>query len=413
MVSVDEALHRLDELLEHAWNTPGDVERVPVAESLVRTLASEVKSATDLPGFVRANMDGFAVRATDTVQADEGSPAILRVVGEIRMGRPADVRVGPGEAVKISTGGMLPPGADTVVMVEDTAAGPPGMVWIYTRVKPGEHLIKADEDVKRDEPLFSAGHLIRPQDMGLLAAAGVARVAVARRPRVAILTTGDEIVAPEQEPAPGQIRDINTYTVLGMIEQFGGTPVNLGVWPDDFDRLLETAGSVIGDVEILAISGGSASGPRDYSLRLIRDLTDEFGGTGPFVDGVAVKPGMPTILAFVGSTLVVGIPGQPVSAMLMFRLFVGRAVRRWLGRPTTPAPGEMVKAVLTNTIVSAAGRDDLVRVSLESMGGTLWARPIPSLSAAISSVVKAQGLVRVPRETLRLEEGELIEVELF
>ena len=236
-------------------------ERLSLMDALGRILAADIVSDTPLPEFARSSMDGYAVSARDTYGATESLPALLKVAGEVLMGEQPDVDVRLGQAVRISTGGMLPPGADAVVMLEDTQALRDGEIEVTRPVSPSENVILAGEDVKPGETLLTQGHKLRPQDIGALAGIGVKSVEVYRRPVVAIINTGNEIVPAEKTPAPGQVRDINSYNLAGLVLQAGGIPERRGIFRDEYAAIREAVEGAIPSADIVALTGGSARTP--------------------------------------------------------------------------------------------------------------------------------------------------------
>lgn len=385
----------------------GRTERVPLHEALDRVLAEELCAPDDLPAFPRSTMDGFAVRAADTYGASEGLPAYLTLCGEVPMGRAAELEVGPGAAARVHTGGMLPSGADAVVMVEHTQALDAGTIEVVRPVAVGENVIPVGEDVRRGARLFARGHRLRPQDLGGLAAAGIAVAPVVARPRVAILATGDEVVPPDQTPAPGQVRDVNSYTIAALTRRAGGEPLPLGIVPDDAAALRRRAEAALAEADALIISAGSSVSTRDITAEVIAAL----GAPGVLVHGVAIHPGKPTILAAAGGRPVFGLPGNPVSTMIAFELFVAPALQKLLGAP--PPPAVELTARLTRNIASRSGREDFVPVRLERRDGVLWADPVFGKSNQIFIMVRADGLVRVPLDLAGLYEGDQVAVRLF
>ena len=383
-------------------------EAIPTADALDRVLAESQVAPSSLPAFPRSTMDGYAVRAADTFGATESLPAYLSLVGESPMGRAPQVTVGPAQAAVVYTGGMMPPGADAVVMIERTQKLDAGNIEVLRPVAPGENIINVGEDVKAGETLFAPGHILRPQDLGGLMALGLTRVTVASRPRVAIVSTGDEVVSPEAEPAPGQVRDVNTCTVAGLVARSGGLPLPQGIVGDDFDELLSAARTGLNAADALVISAGSSVSARD----LTADVVNRLGQPGVLVHGVSVKPGKPTILGVCDGKPVFGLPGNPVSAMVVAGLFVVPVVWRLQG-VISPPERRRVTARLAHNIASVPGREDYVSVKLVEREGQLWADPVFGKSNLIYTLVKADGLLRVPLDSNGLHEGESVEVQLF
>jgi molybdopterin molybdotransferase len=331
-------------------------------------------------------------------------PAYLTVVGEVGMGEAPRVRVVQGEAVWIPTGGMLPEGADAVVMVEHTEKLDERTIEVKRAVGPGENLIRPGEDFHAGAVALRRGRRLTPQDLGLLAGIGLTKVPVALPPVVALISTGDEIVPPEVEPGPGQIRDINTYTLSALVRQEGGTPRFCGLIPDDHDALLAALRRAAESSDLLLISGGSSVGPRDLVAQAINAL----GEPGVLVHGISMKPGKPTILGAAGGKAVVGLPGHPATVMIVFYVFVREMIWRLLGLEASPPLP--LRARLARRIASAPGREDYLRVYLERRNGELWAVPLLGKSGLIATMVKADGLVRIPLEREGVEVGEAVEV---
>lgn len=381
-------------------------EVVPLEEALDRVLSQEILCPHDLPPFPRAVMDGYAVRASDTFGASESLPALLQVVGEVSMGEEPGMTVGRGEAARIATGGMLPSGADAVVMVEHTQPVDKSTVEVYRSVAPGEHTVRKGEEVLAGERIFPEGWALRPQDVGLLAALGMDRVWVHRRPLVAILSTGDEVVPVEATPPPGKIRDVNSYCLGALVKRWGGIPIQMGIVPDSLQELETRCREGLERTDFLLLSGGSSVGSRDYALEVIQSLDE----AEILAHGVAIKPGKPTLLASVGGKPVLGLPGHPVSASIVFAV-VGRPLldrlsgRRFAHRPR-PVP-----ARLARNLASAQGRKDYVRVSLEEREGELWAKPVLGASGLIATLVRADGMICIDAEAEGLERGSIVEVE--
>lgn len=384
------------------------IERVPTAEALDRVLAEDLVAPCDLPSFPRSTMDGFAVRAADTFGASEGLPAYLTVVGEVLMGRKPEVRVAVGQAVRIATGGMIPEGADAVVMVENTQEVDDSTIEVVKPVAPGENVIKVGEDVAAGAPLLGRGHLLRPQDLGGLLALGITEVAVAARLKVAILGSGDEVVPPDQEPGPGQIRDINSYTLAALVRRAGHEPLILGIVPDVYEALAAAARRALELGDVVILSAGSSVSTRDMTAQVIAEL----GKPGVLVHGVSLKPGKPTILAVANGKPVFGLPGNPVSCMVTFDLFVAPTLYRLSGCAERPA-SQVLRARLTKNLASAPGREDYVQVRLERRDGELWAEPVFGKSNLIYTLVRSDGLVKIDLDKGGLSAGELVEVRLF
>ena len=393
-----------------AMPPPGlDYDEVAVDEALGRITALDLSATEDLPSFPRATVDGYSLRAADTFGASEGLPAYFNVAGEVPMGRAADVSLSPGEAAGAYTGGMLARNADAVVMVEHTQQVDANTIEVVRPVAPGENVVQPGEDVRGGETIVPRGHLLRPQDLGGLTALGTTRVKVARRPRVAILSMGDEVVPPGAEPAPGQIRDVNSYTVAAQVSRAGGEPVALGIVGDEYQEQLSAARKGLESANALVISAGSSVSVRDMTA----DIINALGEPGVLVHGLSIRPGKPAILGLVEGKPAFGLPGNPVSAMIVFDLVVRPVLYRLAGCDRPPEPST-AWAELTLDIASAPGREDYVPVRVYGNGhGGLNADPVFGKSNLIFTLIRADGLVQVPLDKAGLYAGETVPVRLF
>jgi molybdopterin molybdotransferase len=391
---------------------PVGVEELDLAKACGRVLAAPINAPEDVPGFLRATMDGYAVKAPDTFGAGVGSPQYLEIKGEVPMGLPPTLGVAAGETLRVATGAMLPPGADAVVMLEYTAEHPDGTLEVRRAVAPGENVLKPGEDVSRGEALFPAGRRLRPQEIGLLAALGIRRLAAYKKPRVAIISSGDEIVPLDEKPRPGQVRDANAYLAAAQVAEWGGRPLLHGIIPDDFAALRKTLVAALGAADLILISGGSSVGVRDLTLYAIQDLPD----SEILVHGVALRPGKPTILAAlgeVGPKPLMGLPGHPASAAVVLEV-LGRPLLLRLAGLIDPSPwGRSVTAVLSRNLAGATGREDFVRVRLRREETTLWADPVLGPSGLLSPLVNSDGLVMIPLGVEGRFKGEEVSVQLF
>lgn len=379
------------------WGAPG------------RVLAQDVISLVNVPEFARSTKDGYAVRAADTFGVQDGLPGYFNVVGEVLMGRPATMTLGPGQAAHIPTGGMLPAEADAVVMVEYTELLDTKTVEIRRPASPGENVIAAGDDVRRGQVLLGAGHRLRPQDVGALAGVGHATVVVYRRPRVAILSTGDEIIPPEVEQQPGQIRDMNRYSLAAAIEAEGATVVDLGIVKDDDDALRRTMERGLTEADLVLVSGGSSVGLKDATPRVINSL----GEPGVLIHGVALKPGKPVIFGLIGDKPVFGIPGNPVSTLITFGLFVRPVLRLRAGFKEIVTHEPALMARMSRSVSSPTGREEYLRVDLVREAGELVAVPVLGESGLLTTMVKARGLVKIPLGRDGIAAGEQVEVQVF
>jgi molybdopterin molybdotransferase len=397
LLSADEARRRFSE----AWTPKAATEEIPTPDALGRVLAVRIAAPEDLPPFRRSLMDGFACRAADIARV----PARLRLVADVQMGEIAPAPVGPGEAARVPTGGMLPEGADVVVPIEQAEAADAEVV-IQAALTAGRHLIERGEDVSAGQPLMEEGHRLRPPDVGALMGLGLTRVEVYRLPRVGILSTGDEVAPPGERPPFGKIRDMNSYSLSAFVQALGGVPKRYGIIPDDAEILYEAARAALAESDMLLFNGGTSVGTKDVVAAVI----DRLGKPGVLVHGVDIRPGKPTVFAVCGGKPVFGLPGQPVSVLNTFDQFVAPVLRRML---RLPEEVPSVRARLTEALRSADGREDHVRVSLERRDGQWQATPILGVSAMISTMVRAQGIVVIPSRAPGFQQGEEVTVRLI
>jgi molybdopterin molybdotransferase len=382
-------------------------ERIAVADALDRVLAETLFSPQDLPEFPRSTVDGYAVSAADTYGATPGLPAFLHLAGEVPMGQAPALTIGVGEAALVHTGGMVPPGADAVVMIENTQRVGTDAIEVMAPVSEGQAVIQIGEDIRCGVQVLPAGRKLRAQDIGGLLALGITEIEVAARPRVGIVSTGDEVVPPDQSPQPGQVRDINSYTLAALTRRAGGEPVCYGIIPDDREALRAAAGRAFTECDLAVFSAGSSVSYRD----LTADIINELGEPGVLVHGVSVKPGKPTILAVCNGKPVFGLPGNPVSAMVIFDLFITPTILSLLG---TEAPlAQKVRARLARNLASDSGREDYIPVRLETRDGERWAVPVLGKSNLIYTLINAEGAIKIELDSNGIRAGDFVEVTLF
>ena len=384
-----------------------DTETTAAEEALGRVLAEEVRSPGPVPHFARSVVDGYAVRAADTAGATGALPAYLEVVGEVEMGKPAETAIKPGEAVEIPTGGMLPEGADAAVMIEHTELLGDATIEVSRPVSPGQNVIGVGEDIPAGEVCLAAGARLRAGELALFGTLGVTEVPVYRRPVVAVLSTGDEVVPPDAEPGPAEVRDANAWGLAAMIAEAGGEPRFDGIVRDVAGALEQAARESYQTSDVLIISGGSSVGERD----LAKQVLDGLGEPGVLVHGVALKPGKPTIIGLADGKPAFGLPGHPLSAMVSFHRIVRPILRRLGGEENLGEPTAVAR--LTRKVPSDAGRTEYVRVRLEEADGKLMAEPLFGKSAALSTLIAARGLVEVPLGVEGLDAGEKVSVLLL
>ena len=383
-------------------------------DAVGRVLAHDVHSPVDLPDFARATMDGYALRASDSFGASEAIPAYLDIVGQVLMGEAPGFSVGRGEAARILTGGMVPEGADAVMMEEFTTAPDAETLEVRRSAAVGENILAVGDDLKKEELILRAGSRLRSQDVGALAGVGITSLEVHRRPRVAILPTGDELVDPRETPRAGQVRDINRFSLAAGVVEAGGTPETEDILPDDLTVIKSRLEEVVCRANVVLISGGSSMGLRDYTVEAI----DSLGEPGVLVHGISIKPGKPTIIGRVvrdgEDKAVLGIPGHPVSALMIFHAFVRPIIRQLSGEVArTEAATKGLAAILSRNLSSAPGREDMVRVVLEEGESGWLAHPLMGNSAMISTMTKADGYITIPCEAEGLREGVQVYVHLY
>lgn len=381
-------------------------ESVPLGASLGRRLSSAFFAPSDLPGFARTTVDGYAVRARDVFGASEGSPALLRLTGGTVMGKKPDIQVGEGEAVAVFTGGMLPEGADCAAMVEYSRMAPGGMLEITRSQAPGDNVVAYNEDAGRGSELMPAGHLIRPQEIGCFAAFGIKEIGVVRIPKVAIISTGDEIAPIEADISAPMIRDVNSHSLAALCGYAGVRPLQMGICPDDQDMLARRLELALEDADVILVSGGSSAGSRDHTLAAFMRMPEP----ALLAHGAAISPGKPFILAKSGKKPLLGMPGHVSSALICGRVFLLPLLERLQGC-LAPPPVATVPARLTRSIASTPGRRDYIRCRLARSEDGYEATPVTLASAVISGLVQADGLLVCPENREGFDAGEVVAIQ--
>jgi molybdopterin molybdotransferase len=406
-------------LLSHLAASTIDPESIDMLHALGRFTASDIFAPHPLPDFPRTTVDGYAVRAKDTFGASDSLPAYLTLIGEVPMGDSPSFEIGAGQCALIHTGGMLPDGADAAVMIEYTQSigkggsrsAPIGEIEIFKSVADGENIICIGEDVAQGQLVIPKGTVIRPAEIGGLMALGFTSINVAKKPRVGLISTGDEVIDPSQSPRPGQVRDINSYTLGALVEKAGGTAIRYGIFSDNFQVLKEAAAKALSECDVLIITAGSSASTRDMTAEVIRTL----GEPGVLVHGINTRPGKPTILGVCNGKAVIGLPGNPVSALVNGYLFVVPVIEKLLG--ALPKPKATVQAELTVNLSSQAGREDWWPVKLVVSGQSsvisYLAEPIFGKSNLIFTLASADGLLRIHPDATGLSAGEVVEVMLI
>jgi len=397
-----------DKLLSHLSPPTAAPESLPVDSALGRVTAEDVIAPHPLPEFPRTTVDGYAVRARDTFGATDSLPTYLNLIGEVPMGDEPAFEIGLGQCALIHTGGMLPKGADAVVMLEYTQRiASTDEIEIFKSVADGENVIRIGEDVAKDQVVIPKGTILRPAEIGGLMALGITSLPVARKPKVGLISTGDEVIEPGQRPRPGQVRDINSYTLGALIEKSGGVPIRYGIFGDQFEVLKEAAARALSECDVIIITAGSSASTRDMTAEVIRQL----GEPGVLVHGINTRPGKPTILGACEGKAVIGLPGNPVSALVNGYLFVVPVIETLLG--ALPKPNATVQAQLTVNLPSQAGREDWWAVKLKMEKGKRSAEPIFGKSNLIFTLASADGLLKIHPDATGLSAGETVEVVLI
>lgn len=389
---------------------PNAVEVVEVKQAAGRILAETVLSPESLPAWARSNMDGFAVRAADTYGASEGLPAFLDVIGSVAMGEAPQIEVGVKQAVGIATGGMLPDGADAVVMVEYTEPAGSG-IEISRPVAPGENVVQPGEDFAAGEAVAEAGTELHASNLASLHAFGVLNALVGAKPKIYIVSTGDELVSPEIHPKPGQIRDINTTALAASVEEDGGVVVGQARVGDDRQALSQILTDAVARADVVIVSGGSSVSTHDFTAESI----DILGKPGVLAHGVAMTPGKPTIIGYAQDTFIFGLSGHPSAALVVYNVLIKPLLWRLQGGREIDYERKrrFLAATLDRNLVSKSGRTDFIRVSLREDAGRIMATPIFGSSGLIMTLAKADGTIEVPDFKEGLSKGHEVVVELW
>ena len=382
-------------------------EQVAVQKALNRILAEDVKAEISVPSFAKSAMDGYAVVAEDTFGSAPTNPSLLKLVGESKIGESPKTIVEKGQTVAIATGAPVPQGANAVVMVESTKRLETGDVEIYAPVAPGENVSQVGEDVKQGTVVLEKGRKLKPPDLGLLVALGRGTVNVVQKPKVGVLSTGNELL----DVSPGEtakIADVNRPVLMAMVEESGGMPVDLGIAKDDTEQISRKLKQGLASTDVVLVTAGTSVGKGD----LVPDVIDELGKPGMLVHGIAMRPSLPTGLAVVDGKPIISLPGLPVSAMLAFSTFAQPLILRML--ETEPDPQPKVKARTTKRIVGVPGFRTFIRVQVRESDGKLIVEPLRAPGSGIlTTLTRANGIVVVPENVEGFDEGAEIEVQLF
>ncbi|OPL11860.1 MAG: hypothetical protein AVO34_07660 [Firmicutes bacterium ML8_F2] len=405
LMKVTEPQKVLDLIATQFAALPG--EEIELENAGGRCLAETIHSPEDVPAFKRSTVDGYAIAARDTFGAGEGLPAMLECIGEVLMGQEAP-SIGKDQCVLIHTGGMLPPEANAVIMIEETETTGT-MIQCFHQAAPGENVIHRGEDLQEGVTVLADGHFLRAPEIGLLASIGITEVNVHRQPRIGFFSSGDELVDyHNRRLEKARIRDSNAPALLHLAAQAGADTSYGGILPDRFAIFLEKSRAMLEEVDFLVFSGGSSVGSRDFTARTMNEL----GQPGLIVEGISVQPGKPTLLADCGGKPVLGLPGHPVSALNIFSVFGRAVIERLSGRvqkPYTPT----VTAQLSRNIPSRSGRTDYIRVRLEKTESSFRAIPLFGRSGMLRPLAEADGLLIVPSSCEGLRKGEIVEITIW
>ena len=388
-------------LIDQEFAPLGAAETVSLTAAMGRVLAEDIAATEYVPDFDRSTVDGYAVRAKDTFGCTDAIPAILPLQGEVLMGEGAQFPLNPEECVAVPTGGAVPKGADSVVMVEYTEDYGDGTIGISKSAAPGQNMIFRGDDVFPGKVVLEQGRVLSSQDIGALAAIGRVQVPVAKKLKIGVISTGDELVPPEQIPGPGQVRDVNSPMLEAMLTAFGAEVINYGIVIDDEALLSEKVHKAVAECDAVLLSGGSSVGVKDAACRIIESMGSLL------MHGIAIKPGKPTILGKAGSKPLVGLPGHPVAAYFITKIFILPLLCRLTGRKQE---SYTTTARVTESISANHGRAQVHCCRLESRDGALWASPIRGKSGLITTLAGADGYFIIDRDCEGLPQGAQVQV---
>ncbi|KOA19402.1 molybdopterin molybdenumtransferase [Clostridium homopropionicum DSM 5847] len=403
VISVDKA----KELIDVNFKLGPKSEYVNLMDSLERIIYNDIISEINVPHFKRSTVDGYAVNSRDIAGASESIPAIMDYKGEVLMGKEPSTNINfPGECVYVPTGGMLPDGADSVVMVEYSEKMDSNTVLINKPNAHGENVVEIGEDISKGECIIKKGRKIRAYELGVMSSLGMMQVQVCKRPKIAVISTGDEIVDPKEEPKMGEVRDINSYVMQAFAIEDGCEPINYGVIKDDFELLKDTVNKAIDEADIVLISGGSSVGKKDATIDVINSL----GQPGVLVHGIAIKPGKPTIIGKISDKIVFGLPGHPLSAAIVYKVMVKYCIDKLKGFTEEIFP---TVCNFSMNYHSAKGREEYLPVTLTWNENEIIASPVLSKSGIISGFSKAYGFIKIDKNLEGIRQGERVLVYRF
>ncbi len=395
-----------NEIIRKRFSLKPKRELTPLDEALGRIIFEDVESPIDIPGFDRATMDGYALIAEDTYGADETNPVNLKIISKIEAGDVPKVKVNRGECVEISTGAPIPAGANAVIMVEYTSAKN-RVISIFKPVTPGQNIQAAGSDIMKGEIVLRKNQLITSREIGVAAAMGFTSLPVYAKPKIAVLSTGNEITPLGYPLEYGKIYDINSHTIMAAVRASGGEPFYLGSLKDSEHEIKKTLFNALGKYDIIITSGSTSAGFGDIMYKILNEL----GEPGVLVHGIAVKPGKPTIIALADNSLIVGLPGYPVSALSIFNIIVKPLILKLAGR--SEEDSNIVKGIVARKVISETGRREILPVHLSNKNGVYYIYPITKGSGAITALAEADGFIELPENLIILEEGEQRQVQVY
>ena len=403
IVSVEEA----KDIINSNFTLSAKKELLELKECTERILAEDIVSPLNIPGFKRSMVDGYAVKYRDVQGASESIPSIMELIGEVSMGKAPSSSLGfPGECMYIPTGGMLPEGADSVVMIEYTDKMDDNTILVNKSVASYENVLDENEDVAIGQTVLKEGTLLKPYKISMLSSLGITKVPVFCKPKVGIISTGDEIISPSEYPKPGEIRDINSYLLYSSVIEDGGQPTLYGVIRDDYELLLETVKKALNECDVVLVSGGSSVGKKDHTARVI----DDIGNPGMLLHGISIKPGKPTILGKVNDKPIFGLPGHPLSCAVVYRILVRYLLERMMKLEEVEYP---ISCKSSTNYHKAKGREEYLPVTIEIVNGEYIAVPVLSKSAAISGFTKAWGYIKIDKNVEGISKDQMVYVYRF
>lgn len=400
VVDINEAINIVN---EH-FKIKAPSEKVSLFNSLGRITYSDIVSGENIPGFRRSSVDGYAIKAKDSAGASEAMPAVFELIDEVKMGQSIAVQLNfPGECVYVPTGGMVPGGADAIVMIEYSEKLDDKTILINHSAFPGENLVDEDEDIASGEVVIRKGTILRPYEIGVLSSLGAMEIEVCRKIKCGIVSTGDEIIDPSKTPAQGQVRDINSYLLSSLAEEAGTEPVIYGVFNDHFEELKAAITRASKECDMVLVSGGSSVGKKDQTYEAIESLEK----AQILVHGIAVKPGKPTLIGKAEDKIIFGLPGHPLACAVVFKTIVESYINRLYSLDRIDYPVECTFAVNYH---KAKGREEFLPVSIDRKENKLVAIPVISKSGIISAFSKAYGYIRIDKNLEGIREGEKVSV---